>query len=243
MRIADFAVYGWLPTEDEDDIEEMKDLGSFPVDTWEQLGTFIAKDQKGLQSFPLEKRAWIKYLGIKVFTHHNTGTVCTVNGISAFGFTPEQALHSALDDDDYKGPPPNINKTNLTLNENHNNITLSKNEIKEEEEEDLNNNIVHSMTNGINTGGNVANVNLEKVLENGEKEMVVGKEPPTILTFKKLNRDVKEMQQSNMVLTKYVDELHLGLNKTLDEIEIQLKKLNGKNNILNQTLEKVNLNI
>ena len=51
----------------------------YPTHNWEPLGTFMARDERGIQSFTVKDAPFAKYLRIEILSHYGTEHYCPLS--------------------------------------------------------------------------------------------------------------------------------------------------------------------
>ena len=55
------------------------------VRSWVSLGVFAANNTRGAQVFKLERQEWVRYLQLRVLSHHGDEAVCTLSQLKVHG--------------------------------------------------------------------------------------------------------------------------------------------------------------
>ncbi|KAL9234241.1 hypothetical protein vseg_009131 [Gypsophila vaccaria] len=96
IEIANFEHYS-------SNLKEFGLLGSlaYPTQTWVELGNFSAGNVKHAQTFTLPEPKWVRYLKLKIFSHHGSEFYCTLSSIEVYGVDAvERMLEDLISDHD-----------------------------------------------------------------------------------------------------------------------------------------------
>lgn len=85
----------------------------YPTNKWAKLGTFHARDERTVQSFPLDEHLYAKYVKVELLSHFGSEHFCPLSLIRVFGTSmlEEYELNSEpserfnLEDEHYDYPP------------------------------------------------------------------------------------------------------------------------------------------
>ncbi|KAK9741058.1 hypothetical protein RND81_03G078900 [Saponaria officinalis] len=100
IEIANFEHYS-------SNLKEFGLLGSlaYPTQTWVELGNFSAGNVKHAQTFTLPEPKWVRYLKLKIFSHHGSEFYCTLSSIEVYGVDAvERMLEDLISDNDNHQP-------------------------------------------------------------------------------------------------------------------------------------------
>ncbi|KAL4032163.1 hypothetical protein IC575_005227 [Cucumis melo] len=78
-------------------LKEFELLGSsiYPTDVWIKLGNFTAANAKHAQRFVLKEPKWVRYLKLRLLSHHGSEFYCTLSVFEAYGL---DAVEEMLED-------------------------------------------------------------------------------------------------------------------------------------------------
>ncbi|XP_038886045.1 SUN domain-containing protein 4-like [Benincasa hispida] len=78
-------------------LKEFELLGSsvYPTDVWIKLGNFTAANAKHAQSFVLKEPKWVRYLKLRLLSHHGSEFYCTLSVFEVYGL---DAVEEMLED-------------------------------------------------------------------------------------------------------------------------------------------------
>ncbi|XP_022152460.1 uncharacterized protein SLP1 isoform X2 [Momordica charantia] len=78
-------------------LKEFEVLGSsvYPTDVWVKLGNFTAANAKYAQRFVLEEPKWVRYLKLRLSSHHGSEFYCTLSVFEVYGV---DAVEEMLED-------------------------------------------------------------------------------------------------------------------------------------------------
>ncbi|XP_035375643.1 SUN domain-containing ossification factor isoform X2 [Electrophorus electricus] len=108
LDIANFELFSSTP---KDFLVSISDR--YPTSKWAKLGTFHARDERTVQSFPLDEHLYAKYVKVELLSHFGSEHFCPLSLIRVFGTSmmEEYELNSEpserlpFQDDDYDDPP------------------------------------------------------------------------------------------------------------------------------------------
>ncbi|TTG32361.1 SUN domain-containing ossification factor [Bagarius yarrelli] len=108
LDIANFELFSSTP---KDFLVSISDR--YPTNKWAKLGTFHARDERTVQSFPLDEHLYAKYVKVELLSHFGSEHFCPLSLIRVFGTSmmeeyelnslPSESQNLQEDDDDY--PP------------------------------------------------------------------------------------------------------------------------------------------
>ncbi|KAG7330579.1 hypothetical protein KOW79_006801 [Hemibagrus wyckioides] len=106
LDIANFELFSSTP---KDFLVSISDR--YPTNKWSKLGTFHARDERTVQSFPLDEHLYAKYVKVELLSHFGSEHFCPLSLLRVFGTSmmEEYELNSdpserlLIEDDDY--PP------------------------------------------------------------------------------------------------------------------------------------------
>ncbi|XP_060770525.1 SUN domain-containing ossification factor-like isoform X2 [Neoarius graeffei] len=108
LDIANFELFSSTP---KDFLVSISDR--YPTNKWAKLGTFHARDERTVQSFPLDEHLYAKYVKVELLSHFGSEHFCPLSLLRVFGTSmmeeyelnsePSERLNSQDEDDDY--PP------------------------------------------------------------------------------------------------------------------------------------------
>ncbi|XP_074262975.1 SUN domain-containing protein 4 [Silene latifolia] len=84
-------------------LKEFELLGSlaYPTQKWVELGNFSAGNVKHAQTFTLSEPKWVRYLKLKILSHHGSEFYCTLSSIEVYGVDAvERMLEDLISDPD-----------------------------------------------------------------------------------------------------------------------------------------------
>ncbi|XP_030629060.1 SUN domain-containing ossification factor isoform X2 [Chanos chanos] len=114
LDIANFELFSSTP---KDFLVSISDR--YPTSKWVKLGTFHARDERTIQSFPLDEPRYAKYVKVELLSHFGAEHFCPLSLIRVFGTTmmdEYEGLNSQDDDDDYPpGSMPSEDKSSKNL--------------------------------------------------------------------------------------------------------------------------------
>ncbi|KAI4886342.1 hypothetical protein NFI96_010916 [Prochilodus magdalenae] len=121
LDIANFELFSSTP---KDFLVSISDR--YPTNKWAKLGTFHARDERTVQSFPLDEHLYAKYVKVELLSHFGSEHFCPLSLIRVFGTSmmeeyelnsePSERLNS--EDEDYDYPPgymPSDDKSSKNL--------------------------------------------------------------------------------------------------------------------------------
>uniref|UniRef100_H3BVY6 SUN domain containing ossification factor n=1 Tax=Tetraodon nigroviridis TaxID=99883 RepID=H3BVY6_TETNG len=111
LDIANFELFSSTP---KDFLVSISDR--YPTNKWVKLGTFHARDERIVQSFPLDEQLFAKYLKIELLSHFGSEHFCPLSLIRVFGTSMVEEYEEIADsqylsermeylDEDYDYPP------------------------------------------------------------------------------------------------------------------------------------------
>lgn len=79
---------------------EFELLGSHrkPKSDWVSLGVFAANNTRGAQVFTLQRQEWVRYLQLRVLSHHGDEAVCTLSQLKVHGMDVLEALNKEMEE-------------------------------------------------------------------------------------------------------------------------------------------------
>jgi hypothetical protein len=93
-RVKEFELYG-RQTHPRSD--SSADATKWPISNqWKGMGTFIAENAKGVQTFQIDQPRWARFVMIKFLSHYGVEPVCAINSISVFGKSAAEELEDQL---------------------------------------------------------------------------------------------------------------------------------------------------
>ncbi|XP_062850457.1 SUN domain-containing ossification factor-like [Trichomycterus rosablanca] len=105
LDIANFELFSSTP---KDFLVSISDR--YPTNKWAKLGTFHARDERTVQSFPLDEHLYAKYVKVELLSHFGSEHFCPLSLIRVFGTSmmeeyelnsePSERLTSQDEDDD-----------------------------------------------------------------------------------------------------------------------------------------------
>ncbi|XP_053485766.1 SUN domain-containing ossification factor isoform X2 [Ictalurus furcatus] len=108
LDIANFELFSSTP---KDFLVSISDR--YPTNKWAKLGTFHARDERTVQSFPLDEHLYAKYVKVELLSHFGSEHFCPLSLLRVFGTSmmeeyelnsePSERLNFQDEDDDY--PP------------------------------------------------------------------------------------------------------------------------------------------
>ncbi|XP_060769783.1 SUN domain-containing ossification factor-like [Neoarius graeffei] len=91
----------------------------YPTNKWAKLGTFHARNERTVQSFPLDEHLYAKYVKVELLSHFGSEYFCPLSLLRVFGTSmmEEYELNNSQDeDDDYPpGYVPSDDRSSNTL--------------------------------------------------------------------------------------------------------------------------------
>ncbi|KAG8013955.1 Dynamin-3, partial [Nibea albiflora] len=108
LDIANFELFSSTP---KDFLVSISDR--YPTNKWLKLGTFHARDERTVQSFPLDEHLYAKYVKVELVSHFGSEHFCPLSLIRVFGTSMVEEYDEAADpserlddqDDDLDYPP------------------------------------------------------------------------------------------------------------------------------------------
>uniref|UniRef100_A0A673JZ26 SUN domain-containing ossification factor n=1 Tax=Sinocyclocheilus rhinocerous TaxID=307959 RepID=A0A673JZ26_9TELE len=124
LDIANFELFSSTP---KDFLVSISDR--YPTNKWIKLGTFHARDERTVQSFPLDEQLYAKYVKVELLSHFGSEHYCPLSLIRVFGTSMVEEYDEIADsqytseraeylDEDYDYPPgylPSEDKTSKNL--------------------------------------------------------------------------------------------------------------------------------
>lgn len=124
LDIANFELFSSTP---KDFLVSISDR--YPTNKWIKLGTFHARDERTVQSFPLDEQLYAKYVKVELLSHFGSEHFCPLSLIRVFGTSMVEEYDEIADsqytseraeylDEDYDYPPgylPSEDKTSKNL--------------------------------------------------------------------------------------------------------------------------------
>ncbi|XP_036452691.1 LOW QUALITY PROTEIN: SUN domain-containing ossification factor-like [Colossoma macropomum] len=204
LDIANFELFSSTP---KDFLVSISDR--YPTNKWAKLGTFHARDERTVQSFPLDEhlyakyvKMFTKYIKVELLSHHGSEHFCPLSLIRVFGTSmmEEYELNSEpserlnFEDEDYDYPPgylPSDDKSSKNLIGSAKDVILN-----------MVNNIAANVLGGnpedaARSGGNYSSLNLNLTETLGTPQTV----PPTTSyvmseTLEQDQRDLSEITET-----------------------------------------------
>lgn len=111
LDIANFELFSSTP---KDFLVSISDR--YPTNKWVKLGTFHARDERTVQSFPLDEQLYAKYVKVELLSHFGSEHFCPLSLIRVFGTSMVEEYDEIADsqytserseylDEDYDYPP------------------------------------------------------------------------------------------------------------------------------------------
>ncbi|XP_056132514.1 SUN domain-containing ossification factor isoform X2 [Lampris incognitus] len=111
LDIANFELFSSTP---KDFLVSISDR--YPTNKWVKLGTFHARDERTVQSFPLDEQLYAKYVKVELLSHFGSEHFCPLSLIRVFGTSMVEEYEEIADsqypserleylDEDYDYPP------------------------------------------------------------------------------------------------------------------------------------------
>ncbi|XP_071005628.1 SUN domain-containing ossification factor-like isoform X4 [Oncorhynchus clarkii lewisi] len=111
LDIANFELFSSTP---KDFLVSISDR--YPTNKWVKLGTFHARDERTVQSFPLDEQLYAKYVKVELISHFGSEHFCPLSLIRVFGTSMVEEYEEIADsqypserleylDEDYDYPP------------------------------------------------------------------------------------------------------------------------------------------
>ncbi|XP_071201802.1 SUN domain-containing ossification factor isoform X4 [Salvelinus alpinus] len=111
LDIANFELFSSTP---KDFLVSISDR--YPTNKWLKLGTFHARDERTVQSFPLDEQLYAKYIKVELISHFGSEHFCPLSLIRVFGTSMVEEYEEIADsqypserleylDEDYDYPP------------------------------------------------------------------------------------------------------------------------------------------
>ncbi|XP_070988838.1 SUN domain-containing ossification factor-like isoform X2 [Oncorhynchus clarkii lewisi] len=108
LDIANFELFSSTP---KDFLVSISDR--YPTNKWVKLGTFHAREERTVQSFPLDEHLYAKYVKVELVSHHGSEHFCPLSLIRVFGTSMVEEYEEIADpldrlddqDDDLDYPP------------------------------------------------------------------------------------------------------------------------------------------
>ncbi|XP_040911198.1 SUN domain-containing ossification factor-like isoform X2 [Toxotes jaculatrix] len=108
LDIANFELFSSTP---KDFLVSISDR--YPTNKWLKLGTFHARDERTVQSFPLDEHLYAKYVKVELVSHFGSEHFCPLSLIRVFGTSMVEEYEEIADpserpddqDDDVENPP------------------------------------------------------------------------------------------------------------------------------------------
>ncbi|KAM7410311.1 hypothetical protein PAMA_001653 [Pampus argenteus] len=110
LDIANFELFSSTP---KDFLVSISDR--YPTNKWVKLGTFHARDERIVQSFPLDEQLYAKYVKVELLSHFGSEHFCPLSLIRVFGTSMVEEYEEIADsqypsereylDEDYDYPP------------------------------------------------------------------------------------------------------------------------------------------
>ncbi|MCJ8731211.1 hypothetical protein PDJAM_G00196750 [Pangasius djambal] len=121
LDIANFELFSSTP---KDFLVSISDR--YPTNKWAKLGTFHARDERTVQSFPLDEHLYAKYVKVELLSHFGSEHFCPLSLLRVFGTSmmeeyelnsePSERLNIQDEDDDYPpGYVPSDDKSSKNL--------------------------------------------------------------------------------------------------------------------------------
>ena len=66
--------------------------------SWVSLGVFAANNTRGAQVFKLERQEWVRYLQLRVLSHHGDEALCTLSQLKVHGMDVIEALNKEMEE-------------------------------------------------------------------------------------------------------------------------------------------------
>uniref|UniRef100_A0A9J7ZWC0 SUN domain-containing ossification factor n=1 Tax=Cyprinus carpio carpio TaxID=630221 RepID=A0A9J7ZWC0_CYPCA len=124
LDIANFELFSSTP---KDFLVSISDR--YPTNKWIKLGTFHARDERTVQSFPLDEQLYAKYVKVELLSHFGSEHFCPLSLIRVFGTSMVEEYDEIADsqytseraeylEEDYDYPPgylPSEDKTSKNL--------------------------------------------------------------------------------------------------------------------------------
>uniref|UniRef100_A0A9J8CEU3 SUN domain-containing ossification factor n=2 Tax=Cyprinus carpio TaxID=7962 RepID=A0A9J8CEU3_CYPCA len=124
LDIANFELFSSTP---KDFLVSISDR--YPTNKWIKLGTFHARDERTVQSFPLDEQLYAKYVKVELLSHFGSEHFCPLSLIRVFGTSMVEEYDEIADsqytseraeylDEDFDYPPgylPSEDKTSKNL--------------------------------------------------------------------------------------------------------------------------------
>ncbi|KAI7799694.1 putative SUN domain-containing ossification factor-like [Triplophysa rosa] len=204
LDIANFELFSSTP---KDFLVSISDR--YPTNKWIKLGTFHARDERTVQSFPLDEQLYakyvkmfIKYIKVELLSHFGSEHFCPLSLIRVFG-TSMVEEYDEIADSQY------TSERSEYLDEDYDDILLSQTgphrtagEFYAEQQ--------HSAENGYVNG----NGNGNQVHGSNQKESV----------FMRLNNRIKALEMNMSLSSRYLEELSQRYRKQMEEMQRAFNK-------------------
>ncbi|KAH9626466.1 hypothetical protein KSS87_006426 [Heliosperma pusillum] len=214
IEIANFEHYS-------SNLKEFELLGSlaYPTQTWVELGNFSAGNVKHAQTFTLSEPKWVRYLKLKILSHHGSEFYCTLSSIEVYGVDAvERMLEDLISDPD--------NHHTATERESTLHVSESSEQNSSDKSASNGNNLEASPNSKTESGTDIALDPIEETRPQPVSRM------PGDTVLKILMQKVRALDLSLSVLERYLEDVNAKygsifkeFDKELEEKDVLLEKI------------------
>ncbi|KAG9144818.1 hypothetical protein Leryth_024198 [Lithospermum erythrorhizon] len=202
---------------------------TYPTETWNLLGHFVAANGKNVQCFELPEPKWLRYLKVRLISHYGSEFYCTLSVVEVYGVDAiEQMLEDLIVTSVHRDSQTAEVKANLTLSLPKTPIRVSENETKDSiNVVDGSNKELENLNEGRKLNGDA----LKQPLTTSSTPEPSAKVRPlsnsrmhSDAAIRVLLQKVKTMEQNLSVLEEYIKQLNKRQGDFLPELAKELSE-------------------